>query len=121
MQFDFEKLFVYKKAIELADKTYKLTKKFPREELVGITSQLRRASVSIALNIAEGSGRSKKDFKRFLIMAKTSLQECVAILEISYLQNYITLQEKEKFYDNCIELAKMMSGLIKSISPNHEL
>lgn len=118
MKFDFEKLDVYKKAIDFANKIYIITKKFPKEELFGLTNQLRRASVSIALNIAEGSGSSKKEFKHFLVMAKASVQECVAILEICYLQKYIEQQDKEEFYSKCIELAKMISGLIKSLTPN---
>jgi four helix bundle protein len=113
--FDFEKLFVYKKAIGFVNEIYILTREFPKEELFGITGQLRRASVSVALNIAEGSGRSKKEFKRFLIMARASVHECVAILEISSLQGYITKEKKERYCNACIELAKMLSGLMGSL------
>lgn len=119
--FDFEKLEVYRKAITFVNEIYNLTKKFPKEETFGIVNQLRRAAVSISLNIAEGSGRTKKEFRHFLIMSKTSVQECVALFEISYLQKYITQEDKEKSYNKCIELVKMISGLIKSITPNSEL
>jgi len=115
MPFDFEKLEVYKKAIDFANDIYNLTKKFPKDEQFGITSQLRRAAISISLNIAEGSGRSKKEFRHFAIMARTSVQECIPLLEISYLQNYITEEERLKYYSRCEELSKMLCGLINRL------
>jgi len=115
MPFDFEKLEVYKKAIDFANDIYNLTKRFPKDEQFGITSQLRRAAISISLNIAEGSGRSKKEFKHFAIMARTSVQECIPLLEISSLQNYITEEEKLKYYGRCEELSKMLCGLINRL------
>lgn len=66
--FNFEKLKVYEEALILATDVYKLTKSFPKSETFGITSQLRRASVSISLNIAEGTSRTKKDFRHFWIL-----------------------------------------------------
>ena len=78
MGFGFERLDVYKKAIDFADKVYKITKNFPNNELYGITSQIRRASISVSANIAEGSGRYyKKDFIQFLRIARSSIYECV--------------------------------------------
>ncbi len=113
--FNFEKLRVYKEAIKFANDIYLLTKKFPKSECFSLVDQLRRAATSVSLNIAEGSGRSKKEFRRFLIVAKSSLYECVPLLEISFLQNYITQQEKEGYYSKCVELSKMISTLIKSL------
>jgi four helix bundle protein len=115
MPFNFEKLEVYKKAVDFANKIYNLTKKFPKEEIFGITNQLRRAAISVSLNIAEGSGRSKKEFRHFLIMARTSVQECIPLLEISSMQNYITKDEKLEYYNRCEELSKMLCGLINSL------
>ncbi|MEE8325763.1 MAG: four helix bundle protein, partial [candidate division NC10 bacterium] len=60
MGFDFEKLDVYQESLSFADSVYELTAEFPRDEVYGVTAQLRRAAVSVAVNIAEGSGRSKK-------------------------------------------------------------
>lgn len=82
MSFNFEKLEVYNKSIILAKEIYELTGKYPDKEQFGLTGQFRRAAVSVSLNIAEGSGRSKKDFRHFLIIAKTSVQECIPLLEI---------------------------------------
>ena len=115
MPFDFEKLEVYKKAVNFANEIYNLTKSFPKDEQFGIVSQLRRAAVSISLNIAEGSGRSKKEFKYYITMSRTSVQECIPLLEISFSQNYINKEEKCKYYSRCEELSKMLCGLINSL------
>ena len=113
--FSFENLEVYQKAILFANDIYNLTKTFPKDELFGLTGQLRRASVSVSLNIAEGSGRTKKDFKHFLTMARTSIHECIPLLNLSSLQNYISKDTERKFYHQCEELTKMLCGLIKSL------
>ena len=73
---DVEKLQVWQSAMDLAETVYKITDKFPKTEIFGITDQMRRAAVSIPSNIAEGRGRSStKDFVRFLNIAKGSLYE----------------------------------------------
>ena len=59
---------------------YEITKEFPRQEIYGLTSQFRRAAVSIALNIAEGSGGTKREFSRYLVIASNSLKECVVCI-----------------------------------------
>jgi four helix bundle protein len=72
----FRDLVVWQRAMELARLLYRLTKHFPREELLGLTAQLRRAGVSIASNIAEGSGRgTRSDYRSFLRMARGSALE----------------------------------------------
>lgn len=73
-EYGFEKLEVYKLAENLTQKIYRITNTFPKEEVFGLTSQLRRASVSVALNLAEGSSqRSKNDFSRFVSIALGSI------------------------------------------------
>jgi four helix bundle protein len=116
MGFDFEKLEVYQEAVQFADEIYRLTRKFPQEELFGLTSQLRRASVSVALNIAEGSGRLKKEFRQFLRMARGSIYELIATLQISRDQHYLEKEDYDRCYARGEQLAKRISALIKAIS-----
>jgi len=85
----FEGLKVYQKALEYVDFVYKTTNRFPKPETFSLTDQFRRASVSICLNIAEGSGGSKAEFNQFLKIARRSVRECIAITEISYKQEFI--------------------------------
>ena len=116
MSFKFEELVVYQKAIDFAGKVYLLTKKYPRDEMFGLISQFRKAAVSISLNIAEGSARTKRDFCRFLDMARGSVYECMAILQISRTQNYIEKSTFDELKKSLIELSKMLSGLKRSVA-----
>lgn len=116
MGFKFEELMVYQKAIDFVDKIYSLTKDYPRDEMFGLTSQLRRAAVSISLNIAEGSARTKKDFGRFIDMARGSIFECVAVLKLSARQNYINQLKFSELERDLVEISKMLSGLKRKLS-----
>ncbi|MEW6407968.1 MAG: four helix bundle protein [Patescibacteria group bacterium] len=113
--FNFEKLEVYKLGLEIVDKIYLLTKKFPKEELFALVNQLRRAAISIVLNIVEGSGRTKKDFGHFINMARTSGYECIACLEIAKRRRYINEIEYEDTYNKITIEIKMLSNLKRSI------
>ena len=114
--FDFENLKVYQKALKYVDFVYQITKTFPKEELFSLTDQFRRAATSICLNIAEGSGGSKTEFKHYLKISRRSARECVAITEIAYRQTYVRSEEKSQSRSQCIELSKMLTGLTKSLS-----
>lgn len=116
MAFNFEKLDVYNKANEFVNDIYLLTKTFPEDEMFGLTSQLRRAAVSISLNIAEGSARTKKDFNRFIDMARGSIFECVTILRIALKQEYLNQKRYIDLEEKLTDLSKMLSGLKRSIS-----
>jgi len=118
--FEFEKLRIYQKAIDFIYKVYEVTRKFPPEEKFGLVDQFRRASVSIALNTAEGSGGTKIEFKRYLKIARRSVRECVAVTEISFRQRYIDAETKETLRADCVDMSKMIAGLLKSLSPNAE-
>lgn len=109
--FKFEELRVYKEALLLTDQIYDLSKTWPKDEFLGIISQLRRAVVSIALNIAEGSSRTRKEFRHFLDLARGSCYECVAILTIARNRKYISEDEYRKFYEFCDKLARMINAL----------
>jgi four helix bundle protein len=113
--FDFENLKVYQKSLDYVDFVYEITKDFPKDEIFSLTSQFRRASVSICLNIAEGSGGSKAEFNQFLKIARRSVRECVAVTEISYRQTFISTEDKKQSRGLCIELSRMISGLMKSL------
>jgi len=88
--FKFEELRVYQEGLLFIDFIYNITSKWPKDEIFGLTNQLRRAAVSIVLNIAEGSSRTRKDFRHFLDLSKGSCYECVAIVTIAKNRKYIT-------------------------------
>lgn len=116
MGFNFEDLDVYSKAIDTVNDIYLLTSKFPKDEIFGLASQLRRAAVSIPSNISEGSARTKRDFCRFIDMARGSVFECVTLLTISLKQNYMNHDEFLNVRNNLTDLSKMLSGLKRSIT-----
>lgn len=116
MSFRFEKLTVWQDARILISKIYRITKSFPKEERFGLIDQLRRAAVSIALNIAEGSDRkSDIEFKRYLRMAITSCEEGVTALYIALDQKYIDKKEFDILYDEANALVAKINALIRSL------
>lgn len=115
MQFNFEKLDVYQEALVLANQVYKITKSFPRDEIFGMTNQIRRATVSIPSNIAEGSSRGKKEFVHFLNMAVGSAYECVPLLEISKKQNYVPNELFSELIDNLHRISAKINALKNSL------
>ena len=101
--FDFEKLEVYKRAVDFANIVYELTKSYPKIEQFGIISQLRRASLSISLNIAEETGRyNNPERRQFYRMGRASIHECVPLLEFSFRQDYIDLKQHEELKQECV-------------------
>lgn len=114
-QFSFEKLIVWQKSKDLAVNIYKITNKFPNEERFGLISQMRRCSVSVASNIAEGTGRnSKKDKARFTEIAYASLMELINQLIIAYDLNFITKDQYEVTRKDIEEIGRMLNALRKS-------
>ncbi|RKR11455.1 four helix bundle protein [Flavobacterium sp. 90] len=113
---DFRKLLIWQKSMSLITKIYFSTNKFPKEEIFGLTSQIRRSSVSISSNIAEGSGReSDKDFLRFLNISVGSLFEMQTQLEIAKNITYLNEQEFNNLYEDSREVERMLVSFIKKI------
>ena len=114
--FDFEKLIVYQKSLDLIDQVYSLTGGFPSHEKFNVTDQFRRAATSIALNIAEGSAGTKKEFASFLRISNRSVRECVVCLSIALIQKYINKDKERELRSVLIRISKMNNGLRRSIS-----
>lgn len=113
--FGFEKLTVWQKALSFSKEIYIVTKGFPADEIFGVTSQIRRAAVSVVLNIAEGSGRkSKKEFKHFLSMSYGSLCETTTLLRLSLGLNYIDEVKYKALYSDADGIGRMITGLSNS-------
>ena len=114
--FRFEDLNVYQRALTFSYTIYTCTQKWPREHLFGITDQLRRASLSIPLNIAEGYSRSRKDFQHFLTLSRGSCYECIPIIKIASSLGLMTTKDTEMFYNEIREISQMLSGLRSSLN-----
>jgi four helix bundle protein len=113
----YENLDAWKEATDLAVRTYEITKTFPKEEIFGITSQLRRASISISSNIAEGAGRkSKKDFKQFVHMASGSLNEVESLLIICFRLNLLTDRTYNELKENVDKVGRLIGGLLRYLN-----
>lgn len=111
----FKDLDVWKKGIDFVAEIYKLTSRFPKDELYGLVSQMRRAAVSIPSNIAEGQGRrNAKEFIQFLYIAKGSLAEIETQLIICQRLNY--LEESTNLFDDIKRLRTMLVGLINALN-----
>ena len=114
--FNFEKLKVWERAIEFSDMIYSFTRTFPDDERFGLTSQMRRAAVSIASNIAEGSSRgSGTDFARFVEIATGSVFEVAAKSSIALRQGFISQRQHRAIYAAAEEQSRMLSGLRKAL------
>jgi four helix bundle protein len=117
---NFRNLKIYSRAIEFAANIYSVSKTFPKEELYGITSQIRRAATSISLNIAEGSGNtSEKEFRRFLEIALRSDYEVMSCLEIALRLNYCDQKTYDELVEESDEIAAMIVGFSKSLSSDN--
>lgn len=116
--FGYRKLVAYQKAKEVVKRTYKFLKKFPAEERYAMCDQLRRASVSITSNIAEGVNRfSVKDKAHFIEVAYGSLMEVSSQFEIAEDLGYVTSEERLSMDQLIEEDARLLSGLLNSYKP----
>ena len=111
-EFNFERLDVWRRAVEMAAFVYDFSRRFPADERFGITSQMRRAVLSISSNLAEGSSRSsRQDFARFVELASGSLYELISQAFIARKQKFLGAPDFEKLYTESEELIRMLSGL----------
>ncbi len=113
---DFRELQVWEKSHQLTLAMYKATTRFPREELYGLTSQMRRSCASIPANIAEGCGkRSNPDFSRFLQIASGSASELDYHLLLARDLHFLSAVDYEKLYGSLNEVRRMLSSLIVKV------
>ena len=111
-----KELIVWQKAMSVAEDIYKITKHFPSEEKFGLTSQIRRAVVSIPSNIAEGQARkSSKEFKQFLYIAKASNAEVETQIELAFRLKFINKEDYNLIVSKCDEISKMLQSLVSKI------
>jgi len=114
---NFKELHIWQKAMLLVTETYKLTKQFPKEEIFGLTSQVRRSAISVPSNIAEGFGRkSNKEFERFINIAIGSLFEYQTQIEIGKNINYLNEQQFNTLYEKSRELEAMMISFAQKMN-----
>lgn len=114
-----KRLQLWKEAIELVACIYEMTDTFPREEEFGLKSQLRRASVSVPSNIAEGLTRkSTKDKLHFLNIGQASLSEIDAQIEIAHRLQFLSDKAVDSLQNQLVQVEKLLSGLIRSLRNN---
>lgn len=112
----FRDLLIWQKSMILVTEIYQLTNSFPKEEIYGLSSQIRRSSIPIPSNIAEGYGRDgNKDYLKFLNIAIASLFEMQTQLEISFNLKYITEIQFNKIHEESREIERMLSSFTRKI------
>lgn len=113
---DHKKLRAFELADELAVAVYRVTQRFPREEQFGLTSQMRRAAVSVASNIVEGCARhSERDYLHFLDMAFASSHELEYQVSLAHRLGYLDEDDHSSLATACEETSKVLNGLIRSL------
>ncbi len=112
----FQDLKVWKRSVELTESIYRISVQWPNEEKFGLTQQVRRASVSIAANIAEGAERhGPREFLHFLSIAKGSLAEVRTFLIVAKRLGYLDNEHAETLTKDTEEISRMLAGLTKSL------
>lgn len=115
---NYTELQTWQAAMDLAEPVYMLTKKYPKEETYGLTSQTRRSAVSVPSNIAEGQGRgSTRDFIRFLTVARGSLCELETQLRLGARLRYVMQGDVDALLTQSSTVGRLLNGLIRSVAP----
>jgi four helix bundle protein len=121
MMKSFRDLMVWEKAHALALASYRGTAEFPKQEIYGLTSQIRRCSASIAANIAEGCGkRSNAEFQRFLHIAAGSASELEYHFLLAKDLGFLSLEEHKTLDDSTVEVKRMLAGLIRKVEADRQ-
>jgi four helix bundle protein len=116
----YRELVVWQKGVALVTDVYRLTANFPRQEIYGLTGQIRRAAASIPANIAEGQGRSTRgEFKQFLGYARGSLYELETHLLVAHNLGYLPANETSGLIAQIHEVGRLLNGLLKSLDRTH--
>ncbi|HEX8322810.1 MAG TPA: four helix bundle protein [Tepidisphaeraceae bacterium] len=113
---DFRDLIVWQRAMQLAKSVYQLTRKFPPDERFGLTNQIRRASVSISSNIAEGHARTGREFRSFLSIARGSAAEVQSQLLLAVALGFVEQADVEHMLGYCNEIRQMTAAIIKRLT-----
>jgi len=117
IQSTYRTLVAWQRAIELAVDVYTLSTQFPPDERFALTQQLRRAAVSVPLNIAEGRGRgTRRDYRRFLLQARGSLYEIETIGELAGRLGYLSEPNAAELQRKAVEVIRPLNGLIRSLA-----
>jgi four helix bundle protein len=112
----FRDLLIWQKGMTLVTNCYFISSSFPKEEQFGLTSQIRRCSISIPSNISEGYGRgTNKDYHRFLTISLGSLFEFQTQIEIAYNLQYVSKEKFNQLYDDSRELERMLTSFISKV------
>jgi len=116
---NYRELIVWQKAMDLVEEAYRLTRLLPRDELYGLTNQIRRAAVSIPSNIAEGNSRhTTQDYIRFLSIARGSKSEVETQLEICVRLKYLSKDQTILAFCLCDEISKILNSIIQRLTPS---
>jgi four helix bundle protein len=116
----YRQLIAWQKAMGMVRETYDLTRTFPKEEVYGLTAQIRRAAVSVPSNIAEGQGRrTKGEFVQFLGNAYGSLLEVETQALIARELGYVPVESTDIFLETTAEVGRIINGLVSSLTTDH--
>jgi four helix bundle protein len=119
---NYKNIVAWQKADELTIQIYATTRNFPREEIFGLTHQIRKASYSVASNIAEGAAReSKREYLHFLYIARGSLAETEYFLHLSHQLGYLSKEDFDSLSERCNSAFATLYGLIKSVKKEASL
>jgi four helix bundle protein len=115
---NYNELSVWRKSVDLVVQVYAASMLLPREEVFGLQSQMRRAAVSIPCNIAEGQGRTEKDYRRFVLQARGSILELETEIVICERLGFLRAETAAELREQTGEIGRMLNGLLRYLTPD---